>query len=223
MTTANESPNLEIAPKSTANHVRIFLSSPGDVVAEREAARVLVKEALPVHPMRGKLTLELISWDDPYTAVPLDAGTSPQAAVNRYRPRPSECDIAVVVLWSRMGTPLPDTWQKSGGGRFGSGTEWEYEDAVASKACTVLVYQRTEKPQVDLDDPELQTKQGQYQDVLAFCKRIETNGGVNRYPTADDFRQLLQQHLLELLSKRLAAFVPAGAERLCVPPAYEAQ
>ena len=41
-------------------------------------------------------------------------------AVNRFGCRPSECDIVIVVLWSRLGTQL-----KIDGTSYLSGTEYE--------------------------------------------------------------------------------------------------
>jgi hypothetical protein len=87
---------------------RIFLSSPGDVVEEREVARDLIKEVLPYSPfIRGRATFDVVSFDDPHGALGLNAKLTPQDAINQKLPKPSECDVVIVVLWSRMGTPLP--------------------------------------------------------------------------------------------------------------------
>ena len=42
-----------------------------------------------------------------FWSVYVPATLTPQEAVNRGLPRPSACDCVVVVLWARMGTPLP--------------------------------------------------------------------------------------------------------------------
>ena len=50
-------------------HLKIFLSSPGDVAKERELARRLLKDELPYDPfLRGKVTFDVLSWDDPAAA-----------------------------------------------------------------------------------------------------------------------------------------------------------
>jgi hypothetical protein len=88
--------------------IRIFLSSPGDVAAERNAARALVKEALPVDPfLRDRVTFDIVSWDDPHATPAMPAHLTPQEAISRGLAKPSECDIVLVIFWSRMGTPLP--------------------------------------------------------------------------------------------------------------------
>ena len=134
--------------------VRIFLSSPGDVAEERSLARHLIDSVLPKLPhLRERVKLEPVAWDDPAARIPMLATETPQASVNAARPRPATCDIVIVILWSRMGTPLPDSVRKPNGESYLSGTEWEYEDAVSSPQQPrpqVLVYRRTEKPKVDL-------------------------------------------------------------------------
>jgi hypothetical protein len=52
-------------------HLRIFLSSPGDVTDERSLARHLLKDELPYDPfLRGRFTFEVVSWDDPAARIP---------------------------------------------------------------------------------------------------------------------------------------------------------
>src|SRR3712207_6430236 len=106
-------------------HVRIFLSSPGDVAEERELARRLIKDELPSDPfLRGRVTFDVVSWDDPAAPNPMPATIAPQEAVNHFEPRPSECDVVVVVLWSRLGTHLdPKAFSKPDGAPYLSGTE----------------------------------------------------------------------------------------------------
>src|SRR5512143_62066 len=108
-------------------HVRIFLASPGDVSEERRVTRELL-ERLGREPfVRRDFTIEVVSWDDPDAPVPMLATLTPQQAVARALPRPSECDVTVVILWGRMGTPLQE--RKPDGSQFLSGTDWEFEDA----------------------------------------------------------------------------------------------
>jgi hypothetical protein len=57
--------------------IRIFLSSPGDVADERGLAARIVKQELPYDPfLRGRLTFDLISWDDPDAPTPMLANLS---------------------------------------------------------------------------------------------------------------------------------------------------
>lgn len=208
--------------------LRIFLSSPGDVAEERAAARALIdSELLKLPSLRGRLAVELIAWDDPAASIPLLATEAPQDLVNAARPRPATCDIVIVMLWSRMGTPLPDTLRKPNGEPYLSGTEWEYEDAVTATGKSrpqVLVYRRNEKPKLDIDDPDFADKAAQFQQVAAFFTQLRAlKRGVNEYATPEDFRVLLRQHLEDLLHRLLRALggdvdtAPVAPE---IPAAY---
>ena len=60
----------------------------------------------------------------------MEAGLTPQEAINRGIAKPSECDLVIVILWSRMGTPLPPEYTKPDGTTSLSGTEWEYHEVA---------------------------------------------------------------------------------------------
>jgi uncharacterized protein YeeX (DUF496 family) len=197
----------------TTTHLRIFLSSPGDVAEERDFARGLIKNELPVVPfVRGNASFDCVAWDDPYASVALPAHLPPQEAVNRGLAKPSECDIVVVILWSRMGTPLPQEYKKANGELHRSGTEWEYEDAIhAAKAGgkpIVLVYRRTEEPLLNPADPDFETKRDQYRLVEQFFEQFRNpdgslKGGTHSYVKPAHFRDLLRQHLFQIVHQLL--------------------
>jgi hypothetical protein len=135
--------------------------------------------------------LELIAWDDPAARLPMLATETPQDSVNAARPRPATGDIVIVVLWSRMGTPLPDSVRKPNGEPYLSGTEWEYEDAVHAlqqPRPQVLVYRRTEEPKIGLRDLQKKEKEEQFERVEAFFGALRSlKRGVNEYETPSDF------------------------------------
>src|SRR4249919_1452629 len=131
--------------------VRIFLSSPGDVAAERAEARDLLLGLARGPFVRGRVHIDVVSWDDPHGGATMDARLTPQQAVDRSLPTPAQCDITVVLLWSRMGTPLKE--KKADGTPYLSGTEWEFDNALKAHK-PVFVYRRSEKVLLDTDDPE---------------------------------------------------------------------
>src|ERR1035438_4637676 len=176
-------------------HLRVFIASPGDVVKERNLARDLLSKELPREPaFRDRVTFDPISWDDPASQVAMQAREQPQDSVSRSLPRPADCEIVIVILWSRMGTPLPETTRKPNGEAYLSGTEWEYEDAINStKRPLVLVYKRTEEPRIGLHDPDIGGKQKQLKMVERFFDQFQNSdgsmsGGVNLYRTPSEFR-----------------------------------
>jgi hypothetical protein len=211
--------------------VRIFLSSPGDVADERKIARELIEGEMQKRPSYRHLKLEVIAWDDPAARIPMLANETPQESVNDAQPRPSTCDIIIVILWARMGTPLPETIRKPEGEPYLSGTEWEYLDAVNSTWAPkpdVLVYRRTERPKVDLDDNDYPEKLAQYQEVKSFFARFRSTdgsltGGINEYAAPNKFESLLRQHLDELFHRRLPDGPTSGKSpqiAATIPDAY---
>lgn len=203
--------------------LRIFLSSPGDVEEERRITRELIDQ-LPKHPfLRGRVALELVAWDDPVAPIPLRANESPQDSVNYFRPRPADCDIVIVILWSRIGTPTPLPERKPDGANL-TGTEWEYQNAIALRRKpppVVLVYRRTQPPSIEQGDPQQEEKERQRQAVQAFIEAIQgQQRGTNDYWDVPEFKTKIAFHLQECI-KSLLENCGDEASLLQIPPAKE--
>jgi len=200
-------------------YLHVFLASPGDVAEEREIARE-VMEALPKDPLlRDKVVVDVVAWDGPGGAA-MEANMTPQEAIKQGLRRPSECDIAVVIIWSRMGTPLPANWEvKADGTPYRSGTEWEYLDALQGADKTgsprVLVYRRTAVPNIAMNDPDRDQKAKQWDAVQAFFAEFRNpdgsfKGAYNEYETPAELKDKLAAHLKELTKERLDREPPPG-------------
>lgn len=190
--------------------LRVFISSPGDVTHERALAEEVI-EALNHDPLvRDKVTLQAVAWDSANT--PMLANMTPQEAINQGLPRPSQCDVVVVIFWARMGTPLPPEYARPDGSRYLSGTHWEYEDALqAARNCAetparpqVLVYRRTERIALDPADPQFMPKYEQWQSVQRFFEAFtDADGsirqGFNSYEKPEQFQADLETHLRFIL------------------------
>ncbi|MBZ0320263.1 MAG: ATP-binding protein [Anaerolineae bacterium] len=217
---------------STPLHLRIFVSSPGDVGDERTLALQVIDQ-LPYDPLlRGKVTFEVVAWDKPGAGTPMLATMTPQAAIDAGLPRPSECDIVAVIFWARMGTPLPHPeYQKPDGQPYYSGTEWEYADAMRAareyKRPDVVVYRRTEEPVLGLKDPKRKEKTEQWERVEAFFAEFrDTITGVivygyNEYEKPEDFRRTFESHLKVLVKRRLDETAMDGIAPKLKPPALD--
>jgi hypothetical protein len=79
-------------------HIRIFLSSPGDVAEERQAAREELHNLAADPLLRNKIEIEVVSWDDPRAPAPMLATLTPQEAIGRHLKQSGECDLTIVVL-----------------------------------------------------------------------------------------------------------------------------
>jgi hypothetical protein len=213
-----------------ALYLHFFLASPGDVAEERMIARDVI-EGLPKDPLlRDKITVDVVAWDGP-GGVAMEASMTPQAAVKQGLRPPSKCDIAVVILWSRMGTALPTDWEvKADGSPYRSGTEWEYLDALQASEKTgypnVLVYRRTAVPSLALDDPEVEEKTKQWRAVKAFFAEFRNpdgsfKGAYSEYQAPAQFREKLENDVKALLKKRLDSEPPAGDADVANPALAE--
>ena len=193
-------------------HFRIFLSSPGDVADERGLAMNVIDQLPYDPPFSNRVTLQVVAWDRPRAGVPMLVTMTPQEAIDQELLQPSQCDIVVVIFWSRMGTPLSSKYAKPDGRPYWSGTEWEYHDAINAfkeqGKPEILVYRRTEKPLVSIDNPQLDQKREQYERVEAFFASFANadgsiRQGYNRYTTPDHFREQFESHLRALIVRLL--------------------
>ncbi len=190
------------AQHATHKRLRIFLSSPGDVAEERRIAREVIESVLPQRPaLRGKAGFEIIAWDHPDGDVAMPAGLTPQEAINRGLAKPSACDLTIVILWGRMGSPLPAEYRKPDGSPYMSGTEWEFEDARQANPETVFIYRRTSPPIPQRGDAaELREMAEQGEQLDTFLQQFRNDdgsyaGSVNTYADPEDFRDKLTRHL----------------------------
>ena len=191
----------------TVREVRIFLSSPGDVRDERVQALEVLERLRDKAWIRDRIAIRPVAWAKG-SGPAMIATLTPQEAINQGLPRPSECDVVVVLFWSRMGTPLPADYKKPDGTGYLSGTEWEYEDArraaKASGKPIILLYRRTEKVGYSPDDPEYEDKGRQWRHVQQFFSALvgedgSLSGGYNAYESPSDFRDQFEQHLEAIL------------------------
>lgn len=208
-------------------HLRIFLSSPGDVADERTFAQQVIEQELPKDPfLREKITCEVVRWDDPNAPVTMPATLTPQESVNRGPFKPSDCNVVIVILWSRMGTPLPDNFQKADGSRYLSGTEYEYEEAITAKSPPyILVYRRKTKLELDPDDPDVEEKLQQRRRVNEFFVRFKNpdgslKGGYAEYETPQAFRDRLRMDLRAYIEPLVQKKLGPRVQRAKAPPPY---
>ncbi|MBK5963626.1 hypothetical protein CCR95_05875 [Thiocystis minor] len=184
----------------TESKVRIFVSSPSDV----EHERVLVKDIIETlaQEYRPYFQLQAVLWEEEA----LTAARSFQAGLLR----PSECEIVLVMLWTRLGTPLADDPY---GGM--TGTEWEFVDAVDASARhetpEVLVYRKIAPRLVDINNAETIRAAMTDRDRLEVFFRthfFNPDGSFRRafrqFDNDAAFRDLVETQLRKLLNRRIS-------------------
>src|SRR5580704_1550282 len=125
--------------------LRIFVSSPGDVIPERRRANLVIEKLAKTYARF--FSIEAILWE-----------VEPMLASGHFQDQitpPSETDILVLIVWSRLGTALPvatatRTYRGIDGRTPVTGTEWEFEDALAAQksrgAPDLLAYRKATDP-----------------------------------------------------------------------------
>ena len=100
---------------STVQLIKVFVSSPSDVAAERAVLDEVCESINDTDGQFGNFRMELFRWEDHVTP---QIGPGPQRVVDSQTP---VYNIYLGIMSTRFGTPT---------GRFGSGTEQEFRDAL---------------------------------------------------------------------------------------------
>ena len=185
--------------------LRVFISSPGDVLAERSLALSLLTGLSRQFNVRDDVSVKPVAWDDPLAPTPMALGQGAQTAVDVYKGRASECDLTIVMLWSRLGSVPAET--RPDGSHYASGTAYEIESALGA-GREVWIFRRGQKPQLDIDDPQYPEKLRQYRAVGDYLDslgraQVAASASPTVYTTPEDFGQKLEPMLRQFVNLRL--------------------
>lgn len=189
--------------ENQAKKITVFISSPGDVIPERRVVKKILENLN--REFSGKLLLLPILWEEE----PLLASETFQSQIHP----PSETDIYVGIFWSRLGSPLPKDITREDGSRYLSGSEFEFEDAMAgfrkNGKPDLLIYRKTAEISVPLTNKEEVYNRVEQKDRLEqFVKNwFMTNdgesytGAFHVFHEASHLEDMLLGHLRKLLEK----------------------
>lgn len=198
--------------------LRIFISSPGDVFEERALAGRVIERLQSEYI--GRVVLEPVLWEHE----PLLATATFQTQIVK----PSETDVVVAILWARLGTPLPSQFTRADGSRYESGTEYEFEEAIAgfrrNGKPDLLVYRRTSPPSVRLDDEkdllERLAQKKKLDEFIGNWFHDKAEGTLvaafHPFESPSDFEILLETHLHRLIERQLPRSVRSTSEARAV-------
>jgi len=183
----------------------IFISSPSDTRQERLKAQAVVLKL--AREFSHYFKVEPVLWE----REPLKATQHFQADL-----KPHETDIVVVILWSRLGVPLPlDEYPGPITGKQVTGTEYEFEDAFVSykekQRPDILLYRKNAEVLGSLEDDAALDQQRQQKRALEdFIRRWFVDGKDNSFKLAfrvfsstTEFESMLETHLRKLLDNQL--------------------
>lgn len=191
--------------------IRLFISSPGDVSEERGLAQQVI-ERLRVE-FAGSVDLQPYFWEHE----PLSAGAGFQDQIAL----PSEHDLVITILWSRIGTRLHPRFAKSADQDAPTGTEFEVEDALRSwrefRRPDILMFVCTAPVIGDLRAVETRSRIEQQQRVEEFIRRVLIEhpdiglAAHHPYKAPWDFAEQLETKLRKWLERRLGESLTRSA------------
>ena len=203
--------------------VRILISSPLDVAEERQKARLVIESLERYYERLAKI--EVVMFEDLATSV----DESVQESIAKVLSEKSGINIAVFILWSRLGSELSEEkTPKAGGGVYRSGTEHEFDLMLAArrqsggKQPDILAYWRQDEKSfveslknVSPNDYAKLLEQREMARRFIEERFMDEKGrniaGLCMFAEPVSFAQRLDRHLRERLDKLLAAALADSA------------
>lgn len=157
----------------------LLVSCPGDVNDVVELVKQVVDQFNKTYSAVLAIRLNVRHWSkDSYN----QSGGKAQELLNKQFIH--DCDAAIAVFWTRFGSPTD---------RYGSGTEEEIEDMLASGKQVFLYFcEKPIEPKLLLSD----NARAQYEKVKAYQQMYAEGKGIYAtYSSDDEFKQKLFAHL----------------------------
>ena len=201
-----------------SQRLRIFISSPGDVPDERLRADLVIDKL--TQDYSRYFTIESYRWEHE----PMLASGHFQDAIEP----PSASDIVLLILLvaARHAAALREPCTREYRGLDGrapvTGTEWEFEDALAAAqaprgAPDILVFRNISPATIDARDPQARAKSLAQLDApervlenYYFADRGVFLAASAEYRTLEEFATRLEELLRKLIERRIKKSQAAG-------------
>ncbi len=177
---------------SLLERLRVFVASPGDVAAERDHVNTVADELNRGTATDAGFVLEVVRWE---THTRPDMGRTQQLILDQI----GHVDLFIGIMWRRFGTPT---------GVADSGSEEEFEHALRN-------WRRSGQPRMlcyfsraPAEPPATPHEATQLLKVTQFRERVESHGLAWRYRSDSEFKDLLREHLQQILVKEFAGRRP---------------
>lgn len=164
----------------TATVLPVMIASPADVHEYRAAARDVIHEWNTIHSVSHSTVLMPVGWE---THSSPELGASAQDLINDRVLE--ECDLLVGIFWTRLGSPTT---------RAPSGTVEEIQRHVAAGKPAMVYFSQQPAALETLDAT-------QYAALKEFRGWCESQGIIERFFGAEEFRTKLRRHLQIAIQK----------------------
>lgn len=190
--------------------LRVFISSPGDVKRERLRASLVIDKL--AQDYSRFFAIEGYLWQHE----PMLSSAHFQDAIEP----PNAFDVVVLILWARLGTPLPEKtalrdYRGIDDRAPVTGTEWEYENALSSARTRglpdLMVFRNISDAPIDTRNPEARAASvAQLAALDTFWKLHFADQGAFRYAfdnyeTLEQFTVRLEESLRKVIERRIKA------------------
>jgi len=156
-----------------ANVYNVLIASPSDVENERKIIVDVIHRWNALHSAKRNIVLMPVMWE---THSAPEMGTSAQGVINREVV--DECDIAIGVFWSRLGTPTNSA---------DSGTVEEIQRMGAANKLIMLYFSKAKLP--------YEHDQEQLSKVKEFKNSCYKNGLIESFISIEEFQRKLDSQL----------------------------
>jgi len=189
---------------NAARQIKVFISSPGDVIPERQTAKMVIGRLN--EEFVGRALMVPVLWEEE----PLLATETFQAQIHP----PRETDIYIGIVWSRIGSPLPPSIRRADGSLYESGSVFEFEDALAGYRSggkpEMLLYRKTGTPEISIENREtVLDRLDQLDKLRGYLDRMlmDEDGAYaaafHTFDALDQFEFMLETHLQKLVQRLL--------------------
>jgi hypothetical protein len=184
--------------------LRLFVSSPGDVLDERRRVELVVERLNG--EFAGRARIEVIRWETSYY--------SAHETFQKQIPEAADCDLVVALFRARLGTPLPADFPRQPNGEpYPSGTAYEVLSAMLARKAgkplpDIFVFRYPSPPTITLDSADRAEIETQWARLKAFFDAwFKTPDGhflaaFENYGSTDEFAGKLEDCLRQWLAKR---------------------
>jgi len=195
--------------------LNLFVSSPGDVQAERERVDLVV-ERLNAE-FAGRVRIRAIRWETGYY--------SSHATFQTQIPEASACDLVVAIFGARLGSPLPEAFPHMPSGEpYPSGSAYEVLSAIEARrrgqgVPDVYVFRRPRAPLVALDAADRADVEAQWRRLTEFFEHWfrsrsgEFLAAFQEFQSTDEFAAKVEDCLRQWLARRGHAAKGAAWDR----------
>ena len=202
--------------------LNLFVSSPGDVQAERERVDFVVARLNA--EFAGRARIRAIRWETRYY--------SSHETFQTQIPEASACDLVIAIFGARLGSPLPEQFPRMPSGEpYPSGSAYEVLSAIEARqhghgVPDVYVFRRPHAPLVALDAADRAEIETQWRRLTGFfetwfrSRSGEFLAAFQEFDTTDAFAAKIEDCLRQWLARRGFAAKAAVWDRARLGPPF---